>query len=298
MILIVRASKYFKILNLFLKNSTSSPPSWWSQLSLISRSLVAYGALLAAMVGLAWLSSLLEKIPALSLSAWEEDRAPLVVLDAGHGGHDGGAVAGGTLEKKLALELTLQLQAQLIGHGVRVKMTRDSDIFLPLEQRAAIANEAEAAAFISVHLNTSSNTEVSGVETYYTEKKSLSTQRSLQAKGGFTGGAVKDQRGKWLADFLQKRVCQNTQAVNRGIKERNYAVVSQTAVPSALIECGFLTNAAEAKSLQQGSYQKKLISGIAEGILQFLNAHHRQPSRGIQQTTDTGAPDEPDEKAP
>lgn len=254
--------------------------------------------MVASLACLAWLSSHLEQIPQVFLSPWENDSPPLIVLDAGHGGHDGGAVAGGTLEKKLALELTQQLRTQLINHGMRVKMTRDSDIFIPLEQRAAIANEAEAAVFISLHLNTSSNTEVSGVETYYTEKKSLATQRSLQAKWGLTGGALKDQRGKWLADCLQKRVCVNTHAVNRGVKERNYAVVSQTTVPSALIECGFLTNETESKRLQQDDYQKQLISGITEGVLMFLNSHHRQPSRGILHAADIIRPEETEEAAP
>lgn len=279
-----------------MKNSISSQSHpQQNPLSTVTQSCAAYGVLAAALVLVAWFSSHLERLPQVFLAPWENDSAPLIVLDAGHGGHDGGAVAGGTLEKKLALELTQQLRTQLVNQGMRVKMTRDSDIFIPLEERASIANEAEAAAFISLHLNTSSNTEVSGVETYYTEKKSLATQRSIQAKWGFTGGALKDQRGKWLADYLQKRVCQNTQAVNRGIKERNYAVVSQTIVPSTLIECGFLTNETEAKKLQQAAYQKQLISGIAEGIVQFLNAHHRQPSRGILHTAETTSPEEVEE---
>jgi N-acetylmuramoyl-L-alanine amidase len=231
---------------------------------------------------MSWLSSELEAVPAVRLEAWETGKVPLVILDAGHGGHDGGAVAGGTLEKKLALELALQLRERLIGHGVRVRMTRSEDVFLPLEKRAEIANASDAAVFVSLHLNTSSSNSVSGIETYYTERKTLSAQRALQAKWALESAAVRDQRGRWLAQSLQSLACQETGAINRGIKERNYAVVGQALMPAVLIECGFLTNAAEAERLQTQVYQDKLIGGIAQGVMMFLKAHPQDSIRGLR----------------
>ena len=245
------------------------------------RALAAYGVLAVGLASQAWLSRELEALPAVNLGPWDMSSSPLVVLDAGHGGHDGGAVAGGTIEKNLALELALRLRDELVREGIRVQMTRDTDVFVPLEERAAMANEAEATAFVSLHLNTSASGEVSGVETYFTERKSLAVQRALQAKWSLTTGSLKDERGRWLAECLQQHVCQVTKAADRGIKERNYAVVSQTAVPAALVECGFLTHPGEAARLKQEAYQKQLTAGLVAGILQFLKAHHHQPQRGI-----------------
>lgn len=235
------------------------------------------------MLSLVWLSRTLEAVPEIRLGPWDLSGTPLVVVDAGHGGHDGGAVAGGTIEKDLALTLAQHLRDRLVAQGMRVKMTRQDDTFLPLEERAAIANEAGAAAFISLHLNTSASKEVSGIETYYTERKALSVQRALQARLGLAGeGGVQDQRGHWLAESLQCHAVQATKAENRGTKQRNYAVVSRTQVPAALIECGFLTHPAEAARLKEAGYQEKLIGGIAAGLAEFLKAHHGTGDRGIQ----------------
>lgn len=254
----------------------------WAWIILFLRGAASYAALLGVLISLGWLSRTLEAVPEVKLSPWDLHGIPLVVVDAGHGGHDGGAVAGGTIEKELALTLSLQLRDLLVAQGLRVKMTRHTDVFLPLEERAAIANETGAAVFISLHLNTSAAREVSGVETYYTEQKALSVQRALQSRLGLGNGAVQDRRGHWLAESLQRHACLMTHAENRGIKQRNYAVVSRTQVPAALVECGFLTNPEEAARLKKTEYQQKLVAGIATGIAEFLKAHHGLPDRGIQ----------------
>lgn len=258
------------------------------------RSLVCYAMLAGGIGSLAWFSQKVEAVPLVILSPWDMDSSPLVVLDAGHGGHDGGAVAGGVVEKNLALKLTLQIRENLIHHGVRVKMTRDEDVFIPLEERANMANAAEADAFVSVHLNTSGKEEVSGVETYFTGRKSLSVQRTLQARWSLASGtSVQDDRGRWLAESLQKEVCRYIQAIDRGVKERSYAVVSQTAVPAALIECGFLTHKGEANKLKDEAYQKQLTEGITAGILLFIKARTSHPERGVRLMT--GPPSAPEE---
>lgn len=245
------------------------------------RTLASYLALAVAIASLAWLDRRLEAVPSVRLEAWDEGSHPLVVLDAGHGGHDGGAVAGGEIEKNLALTLTLQVRDHLRAAGVRVKLTRDKDVFLPLEERAAVAEREGAAAFVSLHLNTSASPEVGGIETYFSEKKPLKAGRTLQMKWGLASPVVTDRRGRWLADCIQKEACLATKAADRGIKERSYVVVSQSTVPAALVECGFLTHAPEARNLKEAAYQKTLTQAVATGILRFLKARARFPEQGL-----------------
>lgn len=289
--IIVKANKYFKNTEQFLKNDllhSTSPRAF--RLGRWARGAASYAALLGGLASAAWLSAKMDTLPQPHLGPWDLQKIPLVVLDAGHGGHDGGAVAGGTLEKKLALELTLRLREELLALGLRVKMTREADVFLPLEERAAIADQNEADVFVSLHLNTSASAEVSGIETYYTENKSLSAQRSLQSRYGLPGGPIQDQRGGWLAACLQRHACRSTQATDRGIKQRNYAVVSQTQVPAALVECGFLTHDQEATRLKQGDYQKRLTASLAAGIAEFLKIQRGRPQQGLKQVAGQAAP--------
>ncbi len=243
------------------------------------RSLASWVLLVGAVVCLSWLSRRLESLPDVALPLWDGRLPPLVVLDAGHGGHDGGAVAGGVIEKHLALDFTLQLRARLLADGIRVRLTRDSDVFLPLEERAAKADELGADALVSLHLNTSPSPEVSGVETYFSERKPLSAQRQLQARLDLTAAELApDPRGRRLAESLQRQVCAATQAADRGARDRNYVVVSQSLCPAALVECGFLTHADEAARLQTLAYQQKLIDGLARGVREFLQARRDSAS--------------------
>lgn len=264
------------------KGSPASPPAWLLRLKLGTQWLASYLSLAAGAFALVWLGLRQDAEATVHIPAWEPEQRPLVILDAGHGGHDGGAVAGEILEKNLALTLTLQLRDELLHQGLRVKMTRETDVFLPLEERAALADASGAAAFVSIHLNTSSSPEVRGIETYYNEQKALSAQRALQARWALPAGAVQDRRGRWLADCLQRHVCLTTGAESRGIKQKNYAVVSQTHIPAALVECGFLTHPAEKRSLTETTYQQKLVRGLAAGLSSFLKGHLPSPSHGVQ----------------
>ena len=209
---------------------------------------------------------------------------PLVIVDAGHGAGDGGAVANGLIEKNVALTLALKLREQLLAQGLRVKMTRGSDTFLPLEERAALANREGAAAFISVHLNSAgTDAEVNGIETYFSANKSLSALRAVQKNLDLPSVAgLRDHRGKRLAAVVQRMVCQTTKAANRGIKERDLTVVFGSACPAVLVECGFLTHAAEAKRLQNPDYQDKLALGLARGVTSFLHVQELDPLRGVE----------------
>lgn len=219
--------------------------------------------LILGLLALGWASWRLETIPDLSLPFWEAADAPLVVVDAGHGGHDGGAVANGIVEKKLSLQLARLLQEQLTEAGVRVLMTRSTDRFLELEERCLIAAEARAAAFVSVHLNTSSVPEVSGIETYY-------SSQTGPVFGQVRGEPRKAQAAEALARLVQRRAVAAVAAEDRGIKDSQILVVKRSPCPAVLVECGFLTNKAEADRLNRKSHQKQLVQGIREGVVEFL----------------------------
>ncbi len=209
---------------------------------------------------------------------------PLVMVDAGHGGGDGGAVYHGIIEKNLALTLAQKLRKELQNLGVDVSMTRNKDIFISLEGRAALADKAKVDAFVSLHLNSAGDESgVHGLETYYSGSKSLTAARLLQAAHklpSITG--LRDRRSERLASLVQRHACQTARPSNRGIKERAYTVVHGASCPAVLVECGFISNPAEATRLKTAAYQDKLIAGIARGVVTFLQAQELDPARGLE----------------
>lgn len=244
---------------------------WASKIVLITRSSASYLALAGVVLALGWLSRSLEAVPAVRIRPWELDSAPLVIVDAGHGGQDGGAVAGGFIEKNLSLTLARQLRDQLHELGLRVKMTRDRDVFIELEARSQIAKKAKATLFVSLHLNTSETASVQGIETYYAEQKSLSARRSPSGSRG-------QHASEWLARSVQLHACSGSKAEDRGIKAKNYAVVTHTPCPAVLVECGFLTHVDEVAKLKRSEYQLALAQGIARGVVEFIKSQPAQSS--------------------
>ncbi|MGV3662979.1 MAG: N-acetylmuramoyl-L-alanine amidase [Prosthecobacter sp.] len=234
-------------------------------MALAGQTVVAFAALAGSALSLLWLERQAASVPTPASARWDET-APLVIVDAGHGGHDGGAVANGIVEKNLALDLARQLRRELEAAGLRVLMTRDSDIFLPLEDRAALAGRHEAAAFVSVHLNTDGDgSDAEGIETYFADTKPLSSRRT-------SAGSPAPRTSADFAADVQRMICARTKAQNRGTKARSYAVVAQASCPAVLVECGFITNAGEAARLKRADYGEKVASGIAQGVALFLAA--------------------------
>lgn len=220
-------------------------------------------------MSLVWLEGRNAAIPSPAAQRW--DTAPIVIVDAGHGGHDGGAVANGIIEKELALDLARRLKRELMAAGIRVVTTRDSDVFLPLDDRAAFAAKYAAAAFVSIHLNTDGEgSEAEGIETYFASSGSLSSRHS---------DALKTSAAEHDADFaavVQHGVCAATKAENRGTKARSYAVVAQAACPAVLVECGFITSETESARLKRESYRDRVAAGIAQGVALFLQTQSSQ----------------------
>ena len=167
-----------------------------------------------------------------------------VVIDAGHGGYDRGGVPGQRIsEKDKTLDVAQRLRRILQAGGYRVIMTRDQDVFVPLGTRVAIANSYRDATFVSIHFNCSTRVGANGIETYYYRSDSAG-----------------------LAASIHRNVVAGAPTENRGIRRRGFFVLRRTAIPSVLVECGFLTNPTEGRLAQTDSYRQKLAEQIARGI--------------------------------
>ena len=175
----------------------------------------------------------------------------LVILDAGHGGKDGGAVNGTKHESVAALAIAKKVGDQLNKKGVSVKFTRTKDKYVSLEERCRISNECGADVFVSIHLNAAENKAAHGVETWRYENVGAET--------------------KALADNVQTELIAATGWRNRGVKTTTTLyVLKHTKAPAVLIECGFISNDGEAKNLFAEKYQNKIAAAIAEGVCKTL----------------------------
>lgn len=174
-----------------------------------------------------------------------DDSSPItVVIDAGHGGRDRGGIPGQRVaEKDMTLDVALRLRNVLSANGYRVVMTRDSDVFVPLAGRVAIANSYRNAVFVCIHFNATGRAGASGIETYFYSRDSLPLASAIHYY--VTGGAP---------------------SANRGVRRRGYYVLRKTAIPAVLVECGFLTNPTEAAYAQTASYRQRLAEEIAAGV--------------------------------
>ncbi len=215
--------------------------------------------------------------------AWLNDlKRCLVVIDAGHGGKDGGTAGHGLQEKNVTLDLAKRVEKQLIERGVKVSMTRSADEFLELDERCDIANNISADAFLSLHLNASLAPEPNGIETYFSSKRTLGDITALRKKLSLPAESeFHDQRNVFLAEALHRRSCRATEAEDRGVRDSNFIVVMHTVCPAVLIECGYLTNVAEAENLKGTAYKDKLARAIADGLCHYLRATQLNPQRGI-----------------
>ena len=173
----------------------------------------------------------------------------LIVLDPGHGGSDPGAIYAEVNEKDVNLEVALKTAQLLKNEGYEVVMTRDSDEFIELSDRAVAANRYSSPVFVSIHCNASDNPESFGVETY---------------------NARDSKKGKAFGETIHKAVLKSAGADDRGTHERNFVVLRETACPAVLVEIGFLSNEEERNRLTDPAYQNKIAVGIAEGIINYM----------------------------
>lgn len=181
---------------------------------------------------------------------------PIIVIDAGHGGKDAGASSAdypSYKEKTLNLSTAILVDHYLHRMGYRTTLTRDQDIFIPLQQRAQIANETNSNLFVSIHYNASPNIDASGVEVYYFDEKGERTTDSEK-----------------LANSILEKVISETEAKARGARKGNFAVIRETKMPAVLVEGGFLTNPSERSKILNKNYRQRIAWGIAKGIDSYL----------------------------
>ncbi|MBP7949838.1 MAG: N-acetylmuramoyl-L-alanine amidase [Verrucomicrobiales bacterium] len=205
-----------------------------------------------------------------------------IVVDPGHGGEDGGTQGHDILEKNGTLEISLTLARELRKRGHVVVMTREIDETVSLSARRDLANAARRHCFVSIHLN-HGDARASGIETFYGWPKRpelVAALRTQYAVG--TDAPFADERGRLLAEAVQKGALAATGAQERDIRnERQILVLNSVHCPSVLVECGFVSNKSEAARLKTEAYRQKLASGIADGIEQFLKESASDPRYGI-----------------
>ena len=172
-----------------------------------------------------------------------------VVVDPGHGGHDSGAITRGRkpriFEKDMALDISHRVASKLRSGGLNVVMTRRDDRFITLDQRVRISNAHEESVFVSIHLNHARRRGAHGVEVYHNNK-----------------GTAR------FAGRVARAVAVLPKSENRGVKTARFRVLRFSRGPALLVECGFLSNPAEASRFASPAYREMVASAIARAILE------------------------------
>lgn len=221
-----------------------------------------------------------------------------VVLDAGHGGHDTGALGKNSREKDIALAIVLKLRDLIKANmkDVKVVLTRDDDTFVELYRRARIANESKADLFISVHCNSTKSTSVYGAETFVmglhkseanlavakTENAAILLEDDYVEKyDGFTPGSAEGNiffsmmqnafldHSLEFAGKVQHQMVDKLGMYNRGVKQAGFLVLYKTAMPGVLIETGFISNAKDEKYLISEKGQNEIALAIFKALAEY-----------------------------
>jgi N-acetylmuramoyl-L-alanine amidase len=200
-------------------------------------------------------------------------RVQTVVLDPGHGGFDKGAISGYGYEKDYALDLARQLRPVLQAKGFRVIMTRESDVFVPLELRARIANATHDSIFVSLHFNATDRDPIAtGFEIYsLTPRGAPSTYEDglTLASINIQNGTEADAASVELSSCIYHSLLGQIGEFDRGIKRARFAVLRLTKIPAVLVEGGFLTERGESRLIANPGWRKKLADAICTGIDNF-----------------------------
>ncbi|HVT97774.1 MAG TPA: N-acetylmuramoyl-L-alanine amidase [Acidobacteriaceae bacterium] len=217
-----------------------------------------------------------------------------IVIDAGHGGHDSGTLGpGGLQEKDIVLDVALRLGRLLQQRiGADVTYTRSDDTFIPLETRTAIANQAQADLFISIHANSSPDSDARGVEVYYLSFTSSADALEVAAREN----ATSDESIHQLSDLVKKIALQdkinesrafaddvdsslyagldqgNPGLKDRGVKKAPFVVLIGANMPSILAEISFLTNPDDARELRQPKYRQRIAEALYRGVSRYVSS--------------------------
>lgn len=228
-----------------------------------------------------------------------------LVIDAGHGGKDPGAIGrGGNREKNINLNVAKSF-GNLVQNKypeIKIVYTRTKDVFIPLKQRANIANKAKADLFISIHTNASKNSSARGCETFtlgsgsnaealaaakYENEVILQEENFETTYEGFDPRSTESyimfelirghdmEKSISCAEHIQNRMVSFSKLSNRGVSSAGFLVLHQTAMPSILVELGFISNSAEEKFLSSSAGQEKLARGIFDGFCKYYEEYKK-----------------------
>lgn len=208
-----------------------------------------------------------------------------IVIDAGHGGKDPGTQHFGLREKNLVLDMSKRLKGQLQGRGITAVMTRETDQFIPLSERASIANRMRADLFVSVHVNANKSASVSGAEVYYPRESVVSGAAQWPpnispSDIGFPSNSIKQilwdlvlthsrSRSRRMASTICRSM-HNTLGVSCRPKAAKFVVLRESWMPAVLVEVGYVSNRAEAQRLGQPEYRQAAAEAIAEGVAGYI----------------------------
>lgn len=226
----------------------------------------------------------------------------LVVIDAGHGGCDSGALCDNKQEKDLVLQITKKLKDEFRSEGYKVHLTRADDRFLTLGQRTRIADKKDAKVFISIHANAISDKSrfdvVEGVETYFLQNSRDEKSQRIAARENASVLRGTDKlsqdviidavlngpkiiQSHKLAIDVQKNMMKNLNSEyddvkDGGVRPAPFYVLVGASRPSILIEVGYLTNPKERERLFTSDYQEEIVEGIVEGVNRYLDNRKRE----------------------
>jgi len=228
------------------------------------------------------------------------DGQDIVVIDAGHGGHDSGANGKKSKEKDIALSIALKIGEKLktIDPSLKIRYTREKDVFIPLHKRIGIANKEKADLFISIHCNYVDNPHVCGTETFVmglhraeenlqvAKRENSSVLLESEYESNYEGYDPNSPIGHILLSMIQNVFLDNSielasqveanfvkrkKTKSRGVKQAGFVVLRQAAMPSVLIETGFLSNPKEEKYLMSEKGQAELANSISKGVSNYFN---------------------------
>ncbi len=243
-----------------------------------------------------------EKMNEITVAArtFQSSRIDLVVIDAGHGGKDPGAVGKRSYEKNLTLQISQKVARALAENGINVLLTRNTDEFIALRKRAQLANDNKADLFISIHCNASKYSNRKGTEVFIlstskvtdervqeaieTENSVVSKYEGVSAQSHYDAldFVLKDMTlsehllaSNDLAHCVQNEMVKKTGFSDRGVKQGPFYVLKGAFMPAILIELGFISNATQEKQLNSASYQSKFVDAIVSGVIKFKRDYEK-----------------------
>ena len=221
-----------------------------------------------------------------------------IVIDAGHGGRDLGAIGFGLLEKDLSLKISYMVRRELERYQkvkaipLEVRLSRSTDDFVPLDERVRIANEWGADLFVSIHGNAAEYPRAHGFEVYFLNAEASDKDAKMLARfeNSSQDSPIKSNvlsiltdsqvtqhisDSSLFAETIYQALSRRFRANGRGVRQAPFKVLHGTQMPAVLVEVGYISDKSEAKNLTKASYLKRLANAISTGIIDFVTSHRK-----------------------